>query len=151
MCTVNAALAAIHIVRSNGFLKFTIHSLDVIEGNHVLAPPIIYQKPSWISLSLPIARLSYHLLHVMFMLLHLFYIIPSFGLRCRVGSNLVFDFMSVAMTSYGTSATYWGMFTAFGVSGICNRDGRLLEARSAGCGAQDRRSNVCAYGQDGLG
>ena len=44
MCTVNAALAAIRIVISNGFMKFTIHSLDVTEGNHDRAPLIIYQK-----------------------------------------------------------------------------------------------------------
>ena len=37
-------LAAIRIVRSNGFKKFTIHSLDFIDGSHDIVPPIIYQK-----------------------------------------------------------------------------------------------------------
>ena len=46
VCTVNAALAAVRIVISSCFMTFTIDSLDVIEGNHDIAPPIINQKPS---------------------------------------------------------------------------------------------------------
>ena len=47
VCTVNAALAAVRIVISRCFMTFTIDLLDVIEGNHDIAPPIIHQKPSY--------------------------------------------------------------------------------------------------------
>ena len=50
-------------------------------------------------------------LHVMFVLLHL--LLHYFVIwleRRRVGNHLVVHSMSVEMTSYGTSATYWGCF-----------------------------------------
>ena len=49
----------------------------------------------------------------MFVLLHL--LLHYFVIwleRCRVGNNVLFTCMSVDMTSYGTSATYLGMFIA---------------------------------------
>ena len=106
-----------------------------MQGNHVHAPPIIYPEPSWISLLFPFARLTYHLLHVMFVLLRLLF--KSFVIRLerRRENHLVFVFMSVAMTSCGTSETYWGMFLALEcqeyvtVTGGCLKRGAQVAAR----------------------
>ena len=122
-------------------MLFTIHSLDAIEGSHDIAPLIIYPKPSWISISLPFARLSCHVWHVMFVLLHLLlqYVVVWLE-RCRVGNHWVFLFMSVEMTSYGTSATYWGMMSDLGFQEIITVTGGCLK----------RGARVAVHRMDGI-
>ena len=75
------------------------------------------------------------LLHVMFVLLHV--LLHEFVIRlerCRE-NHLFCVSMSVAMTSYGTSETYWGMFPALEVqesvtvTGGCLKRGEQVAAR----------------------
>jgi hypothetical protein len=75
----------------------------------------------------------------------------AFGLRGAQFATIRFLFHVCGDVVVRYVGDILGHVSCFGFSGNCNRDGWLLEARSAGCGAQDGWSNVCAHGEEGLG
>ena len=77
--------------------------------------------------------------------------VVAFGLKCAQFATIRFLFHVCGDVVVRYVGDILGHVSCFGFSGNRNRDGWLLEARSAGCGAQDRRSNVRAHGEDGLG